>query len=126
MKDGDCIGGFTNAQWSSPEEWEEKSDAGAMLFNFTTHTSFPCKDPSEVIWCKKDRGPHFGGVELSAFDEPFNKKNACSSYTNGFYNIPRNSEGINMLTNQKCYGFYPDQSNLTISEIEVWGVSFNE
>ncbi len=31
------------------------------------------------------------------------------------YNIPVNSEGINMLTNKKVGGF-------TIKEIEVWGV----
>ncbi len=82
-------------------EW--KSDAGAMLFNLTTHTSFPCKDPSWAIRCWKDRGPNFGDVELSAWYEPFNKEKACCSYTNNSgYSIPRNSEGINMLTNQKC------------------------
>ncbi len=46
IQDGDCVGGFTNASWSSFEEAESKSDAGAMLFNLTTHKSFPCKDPS--------------------------------------------------------------------------------
>jgi hypothetical protein len=98
-----------------------------MLFNLTTHTSFPCIDPSIAIWCTKDYGPYFGfWGELSAFYEPFNEENACRSYTNDSgYNIPRNSEGINMLTNQKCkegLGW----CKFTISEIEVWGVSFNE
>jgi hypothetical protein len=101
-----------------------------MLFNLTTHTSFPCIDPSRAIWCRKDRGPYFGDGELFALLEPFNKENACRSYTNGYgYKIPRNSEGINMLTNQKCVeGLSTDQffSKFTISEIEVWGVSFNE
>jgi hypothetical protein len=102
-----------------------------MLFNLTTHTSFPCIDPSEAIWCRKDLGPCFGYVELLASYEPFNQENACRSYTNwSGYNIPRNSEGINMLTNQKCNdgGLYTDKwyPEFTISEIEVWGVSFNE
>ncbi len=99
-----------------------------MLFNFTTHTSFPCKNPSWAIWCRKDKGPYFGYSELSAYYEPFNKEDACLSWTNSSgYSIPRNSEGINMLTNQKCNGeFAIDLCNFTISEIEVWGVSFNE
>ncbi len=104
-----------------------KSDAGAMLFNLTTHTSFPCKDQSYAIRCKKDIGPYFGGFweGLSAFHEPFNKENACWSFTNmSFYYIPVNSEEINMLTNQKCHGF--DLCRFTITEIEVWGVNFNE
>ncbi len=99
-----------------------------MLFNFTKHISFPCNKPSEAIWCRKYIGPDFGDGELSAWYEPFNKKNACRSWTNNSgYSIPRNSEGINMLTNQKYNGeFNNELCNFTISEIEVWGVSFNE
>jgi hypothetical protein len=49
-----------------------------MLFNLTTHASFPCEKPSQAIWCRKDVGPYFGNVsELSAYNEPFNRKNAC-------------------------------------------------
>jgi hypothetical protein len=96
-----------------------------MLFNLTTHTSFPCIYPSVAIGCYKYRGPHFGWEELSAWSEPFNKENACTSFTNeSGYKIPRNSEGINMLTNQKCNRF--GKCSFTISEIEVWGVSFYE
>jgi hypothetical protein len=80
-----------------------------MLFNFTTHTSFPCKEPSEAILCREDLGPYFGNEELSAAFEPFNKENACRSWKNdSSYRILRNSEGINMLTNQKCLGFDPN------------------
>ena len=98
-----------------------------MLFNLTTHTSFPCKYPSRAILCSKDNGPYFGLRELSAY-EPFNKENACSSYTNDSgYSIPRNSEGINMLTNQKCNGIlFNEVCHFTISEIEVWGVTFKD
>ena len=97
-----------------------------MLFNLTTHASFPCKDPSYAIWCRKDYGPYFGIRELSAVNEPFNKENACSSWTNDdAYNIPRNSEGINMLTNTKCR-LDSEMCKFTITELEVWGVSFND
>jgi hypothetical protein len=99
-----------------------------MLFNLTTHASFPCKDPSKAIYCSKDRGPHFGYAELSAIDEPFNKENACYSWTNdSVYSIPENSEGINMLTNMKNNSeFFDNLCMFTISELEVWGVSFSE
>jgi hypothetical protein len=100
-----------------------------MLFNLTTHTSFPCKDPSEAIRCRKDNGPLFGKKyfeDLSALSEPFNRENACGSWTNkDAYIIPRNSEGINMLTNQKC-DLFRNLCLFTITEIEVWGVNFNE
>ena len=99
-----------------------------MLFNLTTHASFPCKDPSGAIYCSKDRGPHFGYYsELSAFNEPFNKEDACWSWTNDrVYSIPRNSEGINMLTNMKNNDVLSYSCYFTISELEVWGVSFIE
>jgi hypothetical protein len=98
-----------------------------MLFNLTTHTSFPCIGPSWAICCKKDSGPYFGSADLSAIYEPFNKEDACESWTNRSYEIPRNSEGINMLTNQMCEFFVSSwYCKFTISEIEVWGVSFNE
>ena len=123
MLNGECIGGYTKAQWTS--EWGFKEDKGAMLFNLTTHASFPCKDPSDAIYCHKERGPEFGWRDLSADNEPFNKENACRSWTNNRpYNIPSNSEGINMLTNMKRFGF--DKSEFTITELEVWGVSFKD
>jgi hypothetical protein len=53
-----------------------------MLFNLTTHASFPCKDPSRAIYCSKYKEPSFGNSELTALYEPFNEKNACRSYTN--------------------------------------------
>jgi hypothetical protein len=77
-----------------------------MLFNLTTLTSFPCIDPSEAIRCRDNGGPTFGIGELSAKYGPFNKENACISWTNSSgYKIPRNSEKINMLSNKECDGF---------------------
>ena len=106
---------------------EFKSDPGVMLFNLTTQASFQCINTSRAIWCGKNSGPVFGYGELSGEYEPLNKSSAFISSTkfhNSAYNIPRNSEGINKLTNEKCditgTGYF------TISEIEVWGVSFND
>ena len=103
-----------------------KSDADAMLFNLTTHTSFPCKKPRSALYCEKNRGPQFGDFELAVRYKPFNSEKACCSYTNcDKYNIPRNSEGVNMLTNQKSnYRFDLNLFEFTIKEIEVWGVTF--
>jgi hypothetical protein len=39
VKDGDCIGGFTNAKWISKEKVVEDSDA--MLFNLSKQRDFP-------------------------------------------------------------------------------------
>ena len=90
-----------------------------MLFNLNKHTSFPCKDPSEVIKCGKYYGPIFGYfTELSAFYEPFNGN--CRSYANRpGYRIPVDGAGTNMLTNNKDGWF-------TITELEVWQVKYLE
>ena len=97
-----------------------------MLFNLTTHASFPCIKPSIAILCYKGYGPYFGSAELSAVYEPFNKENGCLSDTNDdAYNIPSNSEGINMLTNMKNNSVL-NLCEFTITELEVWGVSYND
>ncbi len=85
-----------------------------MLFNLTTHKSFPCLKPSDAIKCI---GPTFGYYELSIIDEPFNLKNACMSMHDEVYKIPVDRYGNNLLTNKKSPKF-------TITEIEVWGVTF--
>ena len=53
IQDGDCIGGFTNQSWSSPEDGEWKTDPGTFLFNLTRRTSFPCLDHTVAIKCGK-------------------------------------------------------------------------
>jgi hypothetical protein len=106
IEDGECIGCYTNQSWSSPDKWEFKTDSGAFLFNLTRRTSFPCLKHEEAIGCKKNCGPNFGVLELSVVGEPFNKEDACNSWANeSDYKIPRNSEGINMLTNKKGLRF---------------------
>jgi hypothetical protein len=96
------------------------------------HRSFPCVDHSLAIYCTKDYGPWFG-TELALLDEPFNKPNACRSWSClstkiDVYKIPVNTDGINMLTNKKSLknekGY--EESEFTIKEIEVWGVTFLE
>jgi hypothetical protein len=87
--------------------------------------SFPCVDYRWAIRCWKNNGLCFGNGELRVFHGPFNEPNACLSQANeSIYKIPVNSEGINMLTNIKS-----DKNNwcyFTITEIEVWGVTFSE
>ncbi len=67
IEDGDCIGGFTNQSWSSPEEIEYKTDPGAFLFNLTRRTSFPCLDHKWAIFCYKGLVPKFGIGELTVY-----------------------------------------------------------
>jgi hypothetical protein len=96
-----------------------------MVFNLTTHASFPCENSSEAIYCSKAAGPSFGWHELAAWYEPFNKYGACISWTNpDGYNIPLNEEGINVFKNQQVFNY--TRHHFTISELEVWGVTFNE
>ncbi len=55
-----CIGGFTTAQWASPETYTYVSDSTAMLFNLTTCNEFKVKDHTKAIRCGKGYGPCFG------------------------------------------------------------------
>jgi hypothetical protein len=98
------------------------------LFNLTSRTSFPCRDHYKAIGCGKEEGPHFGRGELAVGEEPFNRQYACLSWANrSGYKIPKNSEGINMLTNKKSVKQgYNDICYFTISSIEVWGVRFKD
>jgi hypothetical protein len=115
----------------------EKKDPGAILFNLSKHRSFPCYNHSYAISCGKF-GPVFGFDDLTV-GSPFNAPNACSSKTLhvGFfanyivagYGITENSEGINELTNKKSIkskNGKVGRSEFTITEIEVWGVTFKE
>ncbi len=106
IKNGDCIGGFTNAQWSSPYSFEEKKDDTAVVFNLTRHRSFPVNKGKDAITCYKNIGAKFGyWSELSAYNEPFNADRACWSLAKeSSYSIPMDSERINQLTNQKENG----------------------
>lgn len=96
IKNGDCIGGFTFAEWSSNEKWDSKSNTPIMLFNLTSHTYFLGRYAS----IRNSVGPAFGLGESAAYSEPFNKENAISSNSNySHFKIPCNSSGINTLTN---------------------------
>jgi hypothetical protein len=68
-------------------------------------------------------GPCFSGGgsgELSALAEPFNGENRCHSYAKQpGYAIPVDGAGTNMLTNKKGDSF-------TITELEVWEVTYEE
>ena len=114
VKNGDCIGAFTKANWSSESKYFDDSDA--MLFNLSCCRHSPSKSAGKDILCGEGNGPYFGINELSAFNEPLNGVGKCYSMANkGCYGIPL-EVGKNMLTNQKDGSF-------TISVMEVWEIT---
>ena len=90
-----------------------------MLFNLSRERCYQNSKEAKAIYCRSDLGPCFIGYghhELVAF-EPFNGENKCYSGANcPGYNIPLEGDK-NMLTNEEDGWF-------TISELEVWGVTF--
>jgi hypothetical protein len=90
-----------------------------MLFNLSRERCYQNSKEGVAIYCRSNVGPCFNGyrnVELVA-GEPFNGENKCCSLANyPGYNIPLEG-GKNMLTNEKDGWF-------TISELEVWEVTF--
>ena len=58
IKDGDCIGGYTTAQWKSPPGVNSSRDKDAMLFNLSCCRHFPSKGEScwEIV-CSSKWGP---------------------------------------------------------------------
>jgi hypothetical protein len=100
--DGDCIGGYTKANWSSNNVYV--SDCDAILFNLSCSRQFPSKRKTgKEIECYNDYGPCFnggGGSELDAWKEPFNGNGKCYSFANkSSYGITLDAAGKNMLTN---------------------------
>ena len=100
IKNGDCVGGFTKAPWSSHVEYN--SDPYATVFNATRSRHFSSQNTGNDIWCDADFGPCFsgGGSDLAAHAAPFNAENKCWSWANkpGF-KIPLDENGKNQLTN---------------------------
>ncbi len=70
---GHCIGGFTNAEWSTPEQRINIADPGAVLFNLTRQTAFRVINTERAIACGKNEGLCFEGA-LWIAREPFNQK----------------------------------------------------
>ena len=63
--------------------------------------------------------------ELVAFTQPYNAENACWSKSNcGGYDIAVDSEDLNMLTNENWNTEDRLRCMFTISELEVWAVSY--
>ena len=90
-----------------------------MLFNLSRERCYQNSKEKYAIYCRSDLGPCFtgdGAAELTAF-EPFNGENNCrSGACCPGYKIPLEG-GKNMLTNE-------ENGDFTISELEVWGVTF--
>ena len=119
IQDGDCIGGFTTAQWSSNDDdfGSNVSDSEAMLFNLTCQRYFPSIKDEAAIFQTGTMGPYFGYDEL-LIGAPFNGEEKCTSNPNSAgFQIPVDAEGVNMLTNQK-------NNRFTISEFEVWQIEY--
>ena len=94
-----------------------------MLFNLSKQSHFPNKRTGKEIYCHSDCGPYFSGdgnSELSAYSEPFNGYTNCRSWAKKpGYDIPVDGAGTNMLTNKK-------DGKFTITELEVWEVTYEE
>ena len=123
IKDGDCIGGYTVAQWlslSSDDDNHSGHDCDAMLFNLNSRRHFPSKRTGSDVWSHKEMGPCFmegSGCELGVF-EPFNGEDSCQSIAKlPGYQITVDINGVNMLTNKK-------NAKFTITELEVWQVTY--
>ncbi len=80
----DCIGGFTTAQWDSPNSWINVRDASAVVFNLTKTKAFKVETPDKAITCKKDSGPWFSNT-LGVTRQPFNEEDACYANDGSFY-----------------------------------------
>jgi hypothetical protein len=90
-----------------------------MVFNLSSCRCFPHQEGGAIL-CHSGCGPLFSGKpgynELAAF-EPFNGENQCFSASNcSCYKIPL-EDGKNALTNKV-------DDRFTITELEVWGVTF--
>ncbi len=116
MKDGDCLGGYSKAQFSSPSLNEWVIDSESLIFNLGQQQVFKSQGGKKGgICCYSSSGPYYGYGELGAY-EPFNGDDRCFSSANQTgYRIPLKGEK-NKLTYQKNGLF-------TITELEVWQVT---
>ena len=114
IKDGDCIGGYTKAQWESVDGGKIIGDSDAMLFNLSRQLHFTNTGKGEEVWCRSQYGPFYGYDELSAY-EPFNGDGNCTSCANRDNYKIKEEGGKNMLTNENTGKF-------TITELEVWSI----
>ena len=115
IKDGDCVGGYSKAQFSSLSgEWVVDSES--LIFNLGQQQVFKSQGGEYGgIFCRSDRGPCYGDAELGAY-EPFNGHDLCRSYANeSGYRILKEGDK-NMLTNMEGERF-------TITELEVWHIT---
>jgi hypothetical protein len=92
-----------------------------MLFNLSCFRVFPSKRKGEEdINCSNRWGPCFGGgnySELCAYGSPYNGRGNCASHSNRPAYEIQYLNGRNMLTNKY-------EGSFTISELEVWEVTF--
>ena len=63
MKEGPCIGGFTQASWKTKNQPISIRDSSAMIFNLTNYQNYPVNNQQRAISCFK-KGISFGDEEL--------------------------------------------------------------
>ncbi len=118
---GDCIGGFTSAQWSSPDKPIYREDSTAMLFNLTQRRCYKIYAKSSsaavAIKCHKDIGPYFGDcddtiAELKAM-EPYDKMGCYSRTAGNVFQISADYRtGLNELTGMTWIGYEKYEKNI--------------
>ena len=83
IKDGDCIGAFTNAEWQENLAEDEifKSDKSAILFNLYQKRFFPIQCDKKALVSYSGYGPSFGDAELFSVLK-VNEEITCKSNEN--------------------------------------------
>ena len=81
-----------------------------------------------AIYCHSSWGPSFGNSALGLGEDPLNKEDDGSCFTNGssngaVYGIKSDSEGNNEVTGEG-HKQKDDKKRFTCIELEVYGVTF--
>ncbi len=112
------MGGFTNADWTSPDEAVYVNDSEAVVFNLTAQTSFKVNEDKQAITCHKDKGPEFTNT--------FELNNWCISRDSGNYKSQMNEDGFDKLLQMKAKKEANESlwSYAVFFNVEVWQIKF--
>ena len=116
-----CCGGYTSVSWQSSGGF--KRDEKAFLFSLDELVMFSPVKPASAVMHAKDKGPSFGCLSLTLWQEPLNGKKHgwCSTDVNdgdGFQ-IYEDDNGNSILTGE---GRYEMTKYFTCKELEVYKV----
>lgn len=110
---GTIIGGYTEANWCTANEWYEEyqEDEKAFVFNLTTMKKFKVKQPKFAIRCNSKSGPIFGnGCDIYVGDD---FKRCDKNYING---------GVSYDMESK-YELLDKYEKFEINELEVFSIT---